>query len=36
MDTTAFYIFLFVHLVSLIVGFGSVLVIDFFGLLWIF
>ncbi len=29
------HIFLFVHLVSLIVGFGSVLVIDFFGLLWL-
>lgn len=33
MDTLPFYIFLFVHLISLIVGFGSVLVIDFFGLL---
>lgn len=36
MDTKAFYIVLFVHLVSLIVAFGSVLVIDVFGLLWIF
>jgi hypothetical protein len=35
MDTTAFYIVLFLHLVSLIVAFGSVLVIDVFGLLWI-
>lgn len=29
------HIFLFVHLVSLIVGFGSVMVIDIFGLLWL-
>lgn len=35
MDTTAFDIILFAHLVSLIVAFGSVLVIDVFGLLWI-
>jgi hypothetical protein len=35
MDTTAFYIVLFLHLVSLIVAFGSVLVIDVFGLLWV-
>lgn len=31
---TLFYTFLFIHLVSLIVGFGSVIVIDTFGLLW--
>lgn len=36
MDSTAFYIFLFIHVVSLIVGFGSVVVIDVFGLLWLF
>ncbi len=29
------HIFLFIHLVSLIVGFGSVIVIDTFGLLWL-
>ena len=34
MDTLPFYIFLFIHLTSLVVGFGSVLVIDFFGLRW--
>ncbi|MEK7582905.1 MAG: hypothetical protein AAB483_00655 [Patescibacteria group bacterium] len=34
MDTPLFYILLFVHLVSLIVGFGAVIVIDTFGLLW--
>ncbi len=34
MDTLPFYIFLFVHLTSLIVGFGAVLVTDFFGFLW--
>lgn len=33
MDSTHFYIALFAHLVSLIVGFGSVLAIDTFGLL---
>jgi len=33
MDSAHFYIALFVHLVSLIIGFGSVLVIDTFGLL---
>ena len=36
MSQTIFYIALFVHIVSLIVGFGSVIVVDFFGLLWIF
>lgn len=33
MDSTHFYIALFIHLTSLIIGFGSVLVIDTFGLL---
>ena len=33
MDTLPFYLFLFMHLVSLIVGFGAVVVIDTFGLL---
>ena len=36
MESTAFYIFLFIHLVSLVTGFGAVIVIDFFGLLWLF
>ncbi len=35
MDTTPFYVFLFVHLSSLILGFGSVLVTDLYGLLWL-
>jgi hypothetical protein len=35
MDTPGFYIALFVHLVSLVVGFGAVVVIDTFGLLWL-
>lgn len=35
MDTTPFYILLFVHLSGLILGFGSVLVTDLYGLLWI-
>jgi len=35
MDTQLFYIFLLVHLLSLIVGFGAVLVIDSVGLLWL-
>ncbi len=34
MEITPFYIFLFIHLVSLLVGFGAVIVIDTFGLLW--
>lgn len=33
MYPTPFYIFLFIHVVSLIVGFGAVIVIDTFGLL---
>ncbi len=36
MESTPFFIFLFIHLVGLILGFGSVLVTDLFGLLWIF
>lgn len=36
MDTPLFFVFLFLHLVGLIVGFGSVLVTDAFGMLWIF
>lgn len=36
MDTPLFYIFLFLHLISLIVGFGAVIMIDFSGLLWTF
>lgn len=36
MDTTLFFVILFGHLASLILAFGSVLVIDVFGILWIF
>src|SRR3989344_5021568 len=35
MNTLPFYIFLFIHLTSLVVGFGAVIVIDSFGLLWL-
>ena len=35
METTPFFIFLFIHLSGLILGFGSVLVTDLYGLLWI-
>ncbi len=35
MDTTPFFILLFFHLASLILGFGSVLVTDLYGMLWI-
>jgi hypothetical protein len=35
MDTAPFYILLFFHLASLILGFGSVLVTDLYGMLWI-
>lgn len=35
MDTTPFFILLFVHLSGLILGFGSVMVTDLYGLLWI-
>src|SRR3989338_10640549 len=36
MYTFPFYIFLAVHLASLIVGMGAVVVIDVFGFLWLF
>lgn len=35
MESTEFFILLFVHLSCLILGFGSVLVTDLYGLLWI-
>lgn len=35
METTAFFIFLFFHLAFLVLGFGSVLVTDLYGLLWV-
>ncbi len=35
METTPFFIFLFIHLSCLILGFGSVLVTDLYGLLWV-
>jgi hypothetical protein len=35
MTQTMFYFFLFIHLISLVVGFGAVIVIDSFGLLWL-
>lgn len=35
METTPFFIFLFIHLSFLILGFGSVLVTDLYGLLWL-
>lgn len=35
MDTPLFYLWLFVHIISLVVGFGAVLVIDAIGLLWL-
>jgi len=35
MESTAFFIFLFIHLSCLILGFGSVLVTDLYGLVWI-
>jgi hypothetical protein len=35
MESPWFYFFLFLHLVSLIVGFGAVLLIDVVGVLWI-
>ena len=34
MESTAFYIILFVHLISLVAAFGAVMVTDFFGLRW--
>lgn len=35
METTPFFILLFIHLSGLILGFGSVLVTDLYGLLWL-
>ncbi len=35
METTPFFIVLFVHLSGLVLGFGSVLVTDLYGLLWL-
>src|SRR3989344_2543365 len=35
MDFPGFYIALFIHLSSLIMGFGAVMVIDTFGFLWL-
>jgi hypothetical protein len=35
MESAPFYLFLFIHLSGLILGFGSVLVTDLYGLLWI-
>lgn len=35
MDTTPYLILLFLHLASLILGFGSVLTTDLYGLLWV-
>ncbi|MGY1826415.1 hypothetical protein [Blastococcus sp. SYSU DS0541] len=35
METTPFYILLFFHLGGLVLGFGSVLVTDLYGLLWL-
>ncbi len=35
MDTPLFFILLFIHVTSFIVGFGAVIVIDMFGSLWI-
>lgn len=35
MESTAFFIALFVHLSGLVLGFGSVLVTDLYGLLWV-
>lgn len=35
MYETQYYVVLFVHLISLIIGFGAVFVIDIFGLLWL-
>lgn len=35
METTPFFIFLFIHLSGLILGFGAVIVTDLYGLLWV-
>ena len=36
MNTPIFYSFLFIHVISFIVGFGSVILVDTFGLLFLF
>lgn len=36
METAPFFVLLFAHLSALILGFGSVLVTDFYGMLWVF
>ena len=36
MDSLPFYCFLFAHLMSLVVGFGAVVVVDTAGFLWLF
>jgi hypothetical protein len=36
MNTTLYYVLLFGHLIGLVIGFGSVIVIDTFGSLWMF
>lgn len=35
MESTEFFVLLFIHLTGLVLGFGSVLVTDLFGMLWI-
>jgi hypothetical protein len=35
MNTTPYFILLFGHLIGLVIGFGAVIVIDTFGLLWV-
>lgn len=35
MESTTFFIFLFIHLSGLVLGFGAVLVTDLYGLLWV-
>lgn len=35
MDSTPFYILLFVHIAGLVLGFGSVMVTDLYGTLWL-
>lgn len=35
MDIQTYHVLAFIHLISLIVGFGAVIVIDTFGLLWV-
>ncbi len=36
MNIETYHVLLFIHLVSIVIGFGAVMVIDTFGLLWIF